>query len=307
VSGYLIQLTPDEKPLDGPAGTAKDFTDLHAWAEVYVPGAGWIGLDPTSGLLAGEGHIPLAATPNPSSAAPISGAHDKAEVTFAFDMSVTRILETPRVTKPYGDTQWAAILDAGKTVEQRLTAGDVRLSMGGEPTFVAIEDPEGAEWNTAAVGPTKRRHAEDLIRRLRNRFAPGGLLHYGQGKWYPGEQLPRWSFACYWRTDGEPLWETVAAPATIDSAEGFSRQLCTQLGLGPDSAMAAYEDPGHFLLVEQKLPLNLAPGDKRLADPAERARLVKALDPGLDSPRAYVLPVQEPRRPRRRAVPGQQL
>ena len=300
VSGYLIQLTPDEKPLDGPAGTAKDFTDLHAWAEVYVPGAGWIGLDPTSGLLAGEGHIPLAATPNPSSAAPISGAHDKAEVTFAFEMRVDRILETPRVTKPYDDTAWAAILGAGQKVEQRLTAGDVRLSMGGEPTFVAIEDPEGAEWNTAAVGPTKRRYAEDLIRRLHKRFAPGGLLHYGQGKWYPGEQLPRWSFACYWRTDGEPLWEkpelvareTVAVPATIESAGRFSHELCRQLGLAPDSAIAAYEDPGHFLLVEQKLPLNLEPGDKRLADPAERSRLVKALDPGLDVPRAYVLPVQ---------------
>jgi len=300
VSGYLIQLKPDEKPLDGPAGAIKDFTDLHAWAEVYVPGAGWIGLDPTSGLLAAEGHIPLAATPNPSSAAPISGAHDKADVTFEFDMRVDRIAESPRVTKPYDDAQWQTILGAGKIVESRLKAGDVRLSMGGEPTFVAIEDPEGAEWNTAAVGPTKRQYAEDLIRRLQKRFAPGGLLHYGQGKWYPGEQLPRWAFALFWRTDGEPLWENpaliareiVAKPATIEGAEVFVRQLCGELGLRPDSAMPAYEDPAYFMLVEQKLPLNLEPGDKRLADPAERARLLKALDPGLDTARAYVLPVQ---------------
>ena len=300
VSGYLIQLKPDEMPLDGPAGAAKDFTDLHAWAEVHVPGAGWIGLDPTSGLLAGEGHIPLAATSNPSSAAPITGAHDKAEVTFTFDMRVDRILETPRVTKPYDDAQWAAIFAAGKTVEARLVAGDVRLSMGGEPTFIAIEDPEGAEWNIEAVGPTKRRYAEDLIRRLQKRFAPGGLLHYGQGKWYPGEQLPRWSFACYWRTDGEPLWEnptliaqeTVTKPATIDTADSFAQALCTQLGLKPGSAMAAYEDPAHVLLVEQKMPLNLEPGDKRLANPMERARLLKALDPGLNVARGYVLPVQ---------------
>ena len=300
VSGYLIQLKPDEKPLDGPAGATKDFTDLHAWAEVYVPGAGWIGLDPTSGLLAGEGHIPLAATPNPSSAAPISGGHEKAEVAFSFDMRVDRIVETPRVTKPYRDEQWQAILDAGATVDEKLRDGDVRLSMGGEPTFVSIDDVEGAEWNTAAVGPTKRHFAEDLMRRLQARFAPGGLLHYGQGKWYPGEQLPRWSFAVYWRADTEPLWENPdhiarenpARPATIESADRFARHLCKQLGLAPDSAIPAYEDPAHFLLVEQRLPLNLEPGDKRLADPGERARLVQALDAGLDTARAYVLPVQ---------------
>ncbi len=299
VSGYLIQLTPDVKSLDGPSGTDIDFTDLHAWAEIYVPGAGWIGLDPTSGLLTGEGHIPLAATPAPSSAAPISGSHEAAEVTFGFDMKVERILETPRVTKPYSDQQWERIVAVGDQVDDRLQRGDVRLSMGGEPTFVSVDDMDGDEWNTAAVGPTKRRLADELVRRLQRRFAPGGLLHYGQGKWYPGEQLPRWAFALYWRADGEPLWqdpaliavEATATPATIADAARFSSTLCEQLGLHGDSAMPAYEDVGHFALVEQRLPINVEPVSNRLADPAERARIVKVFERGLDKPASYVLPL----------------
>ncbi len=300
VSGYLIQLKPDVKPLDGPAGTDKDFTDLHAWAEVYLPGAGWIGLDPTSGLVAGEGHIPLAATPSPSSAAPISGAHDEAKVEFDFEMSVSRLRETPRVTQPYSEAQWSDIVAAGHAVDKRLKAGDVRLSMGGEPTFVSIDDMDGAEWNNAAVGPTKQRFAEDLVRRLTARFAPGGLLHYGQGKWYPGEQLPRWSYAVYWRTDGEALWanpdlidrEQPRVPATIKDAELYASELCSQLGLPPDAPIAAYEDPGHFALAEQKLPLGVDPASNKLDDPAERARLVSVFSRGLGKPSGYVLPIQ---------------
>lgn len=300
VSGYLIQLTPDVKALDGPTGAENDFTDLHAWAEVYVPGAGWIGLDPTSGLLAGEGHIPLAATPHPVSAAPITGSHEKAEVSFAFHMAVTRVRETPRVTKPYTEEVWAEITEAGHTIDSRLDAGDVRLTMGGEPTFVASDDRDAAEWNTAAVGPTKRRFADDLVRRLQKRFAPGGLLHYGQGKWYPGEQLPRWSFALYWRTDGLPLWEepsliapaSVQKPVTAEDASRLMSALCESLGLPAQSAMPAYEDTAHFLLVEQKLPVNVTPKSNKLEDPVERQRVIDVFDRGLMSPVGYALPIQ---------------
>ena len=300
VSGYLIQLTPDVKSLDGPTGTDVDFTDLHAWAEVYLPGAGWIGLDATSGLLTGEGHIPLAATPHPTSAAPISGAHEKAEVTFAFNMGVTRIRETPRVTKPYSDNTWSEILKSGHAVDERLVKGDVRLSMGGEPTFIAADDMDGDEWNTAAVGPSKRRYAETLIRRLEKRFAPGGLLHYGQGKWYPGEQLPRWSFALYWRTDGQPLWtdqsliarESANDNVTITDASRFTEKLCETLGLPSDSAIPAYEDAAHFVLVEQKLPVGITPEMNKLDDPAERERLVRVFDRGVTAAASYVLPIQ---------------
>ncbi len=309
VSGYLIQLTPDVAPIEGPTGPEADFTDLHAWAEVYAPGAGWIGLDATSGLFAGEGHIPLAATPFPSSAAPIAGAHDEAEVEFDFEMSISRVRETPRITLPYSDDQWTAIEKTGQIIDRILAAGDVRLTVGGEPTFVSATDRDGAEWNIDAVGPTKRAYADQLIRRLRDRFAPDGLLHYGQGKWYPGEQLPRWAFALYWRKDGVPLWqdqaliarEEVRGTATAADAQAFMTGLCEALEIDPDFAQPAYEDPGAFLLKEHQLPLNVDTRDNKLEDPQERARMARVFDRGLSQPASFVLPIQPAQARARRA------
>lgn len=300
VSGYLIQLKPDEKPLEGPAGASQDFTDLHAWCEVYLPGAGWVGLDPTSGLFAGEGHIPLAATPEPSSAAPISGALDECEADFEHVMRISRIHEDPRVTKPYSDEQWLKIDALGHKVDKELVAGDVRLTMGGEPTFISIDDMDGPEWNVAAVGPNKRKLSEILIRRLRERYAPGGLMHFGQGKWYPGEQLPRWALACYWRKDGHPIWNDPKWIASDDTkyeftfadAERFVEMLTKRLEVDPGYAVPAFEDPIHFLRKEGHLPLNVDPADSRLKDAEERMRMRRVFERGLNEPVGYVLPLQ---------------
>ena len=299
-SGYLIQLVPDVKSLDGPSGPERDFTDLHAWAEAYLPGAGWVGLDPTSGLLAGEGHIPLACAPQPTNAAPITGQLGDCETTFRHEMRVTRIAESPRVTKPYSEEQWQAINAFGKQIDAELKARDVRLTIGGEPTFVAVDDPDAAEWNTAATGPSKRRLAAGLIDRLKTRFAPDGLLHFGQGKWYPGEPLPRWAFSLYWRRDGKPLWSENGCTAdeakdyspTLKQAQMLLRGVAERLEVDPGNVAAVYEDPWHFISQERKLPENLEAATNRLDDPMARARLAKVFERGLDKAAGFVLPLQ---------------
>ncbi|MEO6570682.1 MAG: transglutaminase family protein, partial [Ilumatobacteraceae bacterium] len=306
VSGYLVQLTGDQPALDGPDGPTADFTDLHAWAEVYVPGAGWIGLDPTSGLFAGEGHIPLACTPHPSSAAPISGSIGAAEVEFSFSNVVHRIREDPRVTLPYTDDQWGRIDHLGRDVDERLLAGDVRLTMGGEPTFVSIDDMEGPEWNTTADSAAKQRLASDLAERLRARFGAGGLIQHGQGKWYPGEALPRWQMPIVWRVDGKPLWQRrdlLAAPsrpgsATLADAEKFASAVAARFGLPHDMVVAAHEDPVDQVWRESRLPDGEPPWTDVRPDEADdigsadhRVRLIRRLQGPAAEPTGYVLPI----------------
>ncbi|MDP2169016.1 MAG: transglutaminase family protein [Rhodocyclaceae bacterium] len=299
-SGYLIQLKADVKALDGPSGTDHDFTDLHAWTEVFIPGAGWIGLDPTSGLLAGEGHIPLACTAQPASAAPVIGGTEVCTTHFDFSMQVTRIHEDPRVTQPYTEAQWQAVLDLGHQVDAELARHDVRLTMGGEPTFVSIDDMEGAEWNFTALSEKKLELADALLNRLQGHFAPGAMLHYGQGKWYPGEPLPRWALGCYWRTDGKPLWQNRRLLVTTDaggaqtSADGlrFMQRLAQEIALDDSFIILAYEDVTRIIDAEQRWPENFDPLKFDLKQADERRRVAKLIERDLGAPAGYVLPLK---------------
>lgn len=298
-SGYLVQLKQDEKSLDGPSGAEEDFTDLHAWCEVYLPGAGWVGLDPTSGLFASEGHIPLACTPDPVSAAPITGATDECEVEFFHSNKVFRIHEDPRVTKPYTDEQWQQVLALGEFVDKEYRDKDVRLTMGGEPTFVSIDDMESAQWNTEALGKHKLSLAKTLLLRLRDHFAAKGLLHYGQGKWYPGEEVPRWALGLFWRSDGEPFWQNPDLLARVDKDYGFdikkahlfSTTLASFLGIEESYVQPCYEDALHYLLEEQKVPPNIELLAAKVKDDLGRKRLARLLEQGFDKPSGYVLPL----------------
>ena len=305
VSGYLVQLTSDVEALDGPSGPATDFTDLHAWAEVYIPGAGWIGLDATSGLFAGEGHIPLSATPHPSSSAPITGATEPCETTLDFSNVVTRIHEDPRVTLPYTDSAWADICALGADIDQRLAAGDVRLTVGGEPTFVSIDKQVDPEWTTDADGPHKRERASVLTTLLKETWAPHGLVQRSQGKWYPGEPLPRWQIGLMWRTDGRPLWNdatlladpwsTEPAPEVPSTAaQALLAAVAEGLTLPGKQVRPAYEDALSRLANAVRQPAGdpvSATDDLEGDSPEARVELLNRLDESVAEPSAYVLPL----------------
>jgi uncharacterized protein (DUF2126 family)/transglutaminase-like putative cysteine protease len=270
VSGYLIQLAVEKTDLPGSnGGPQADTADLHAWAEAFLPGAGWIGLDPTSGFLVGEGHIPLACTSRASQAAPISGTAEQASTDFSYEMSVRRLNDSRPRSQGDAEEQWLCIRQVAHRVDKDLEAHDVRLTMGGEPTYVGVDEPESAQWNIDAPGDDKRTCGLALIRALREKMAPGGLLHYGQGKWYPGEQLPRWALSCFWRVDGVPVWEDVKLVALESHDYGykptdalrFMRALTRRLQVSAENVLPAFEQEatatepaGYILPIRRRQP-----------------------------------------------------
>ena len=269
VSGYLIQMAADENAPEDRNGLQTDSADFHAWAEAFLPGAGWIGMDPTSGLFAGEGHIPLVCTPSVSKAAPIEGTTEPANVDFDYSMSIRRLDDPPRPSRPFSEEDWVKVQQVAYCVDADLEVQDVRLTMGGEPTFVGIDEPESPQWNIDAHGPIKRTRGLALIQCLREKMASGAMLHYGQGKWYPGEALPRWALSCFWRADGIPIWENIDLIGQEDQDYGFGtadalefmEALTRRLQVSVENVLPAYnleaessEPAGYILPIRRRQP-----------------------------------------------------
>ena len=303
VSGYLIQMASDERGHEDRSSLQTDSADFHAWAEAFLPGAGWIGMDPTSGLFAGEGHIPLVCTPNVSKAAPIEGTTEPANVDFNYSMSIRRLHDVPRPSKPFSEEDWVQVEQVAHCVDADLEAQDVRLTMGGEPTFVGIDEPESPQWNIDALGAMKRTRGLALIQCLREKTAPGGMLHYGQGKWYPGEPLPRWALSCFWRGDGVPVWENIDLIAREDQdcdfgaadALEFMEALTRRLQVSVENVLPAYnpetdstEPAGYILPIRRRQAAGQLCWSGQLWFPRPKPLL---LTPG-DSPIGYRIPTE---------------
>jgi|JI10StandDraft_1071094.scaffolds.fasta_scaffold16745_5 uncharacterized protein (DUF2126 family) len=297
VSGYLVQVADEGMLPDLPRGLDRDVVDLHAWAEVFLPGAGWIGLDATSGLLAGEGHLPLAATASPQAAAAIDGTADQRAAHVQFATSIERLGHEPRPTAPYPEAVWSELLAAADRADDALAAAGLTVTSGGEPTFTSREAPELPEWNAAALGPTKWRQGRRLADELAARLAPGAVILHRLGKQYPDEPLPRWSLDVCGRRDGATLWPTrsLTVDATPDGAARLAGALVDALELST-AAQPVYDDPWPLLAGEAALPPDRPPPAAAdtgadLADAAARRRLARALDRGAGAPAGYVVPL----------------
>ena len=304
VSGYLIQLTDEGMIPDEPRGIDRDVVDLHAWAEVFLPGGGWIGLDATSGLLCGEGHIPLACAARAPAAAPLDGTTDVPAEDVGFEMRIGRLGHEPRPTAPFPEATWQELLVAGDRVDASLAKHGIGLTAGGEPTFTSRLHPHAPEWNEEALGPTKWEQALQLAHELRTRLSPGAVLLRHFGKHYPGETLPRWALDIIGRRDGVQLVRNRAPMRRPDGSDvrpslGYAHRvieaIAVRLGIHPTLCQPGFEDPWHFVREESLLPVGLDPHRADLKDPEERRRLARVLDRGLATDAGYVLALEPSR------------
>ncbi len=293
VSGYLIQLTDEGMIPDAPKGVGRDVVDLHAWTEVYLPGAGWVGLDATSGLFCGEGHIPLACVAHPPFAAPLEGTSDVVADEVSFSMSVGRLGHEPRPTAPYEEAVWQELLAAGDRAGEALAAGGLTLTMGGEPTFNSRDHASLPEWNGDALGPDKRKAGQRLAEELLRRLSPGGVLLERTGKHYPGESLPRWALDVVGLRSGERLWSPEGGERREGAAFELGRALAERLGV-TEGIHEAFEDPWRFLQDEQSLPVGADPTRAEMSDPEERRRVARILGQGATEAVGLVIPLARP-------------
>ncbi|MBZ0189656.1 MAG: transglutaminase family protein [Candidatus Obscuribacterales bacterium] len=304
-SGYLLQaLEPEDA--DKSKEKHRVQLDLHAWAEVYVPGAGWVGLDATSGMLCGEEHIPLACAATPLEAAPVTGTASSVASKFeTFSEAVKLGLEV-EPERPYTESDWRRILECGQAVDASLLKSGVELTSGGEPTWTTDDMSNLPEWSTQALGEKKWLKAARLFVGLSKRFADGVLPIVGAGKLYPHETSPRWALTLLWRKDEEPIWlnQDLIDWEITEKCRNYSRgiELCLEFGrvlsekLGVKANLiAGYEDPCHFVVEEENLPDDIELVEilesSDFSDRENRKRLARVLERGLNEVVGYCLPL----------------
>jgi uncharacterized protein (DUF2126 family) len=275
----------------------QDAVSLHTWSEAYIPGAGWIGLDPEAGVFTTEGYIPLACAPDPLHVVPFVGEREAGEKMEGEALRVRR-LDPLDASWPFTDAQWADVQALGHVVERDLEGQGLKLTLGLSLSLVANDPTAGPEWGIASLGSSKREAAEALLERLWKRVAPGGVPHLGQGEWYAGDGLPRWRLACYYRTDGQPVWHNPAWVARRRAHEDvgpgeakiFAQSLAHALGVQGSGVIAAHEDGLHELW-RTRARVDPAPAAEDLADPVRRRALAERLSVSGGEPTGYVLPI----------------
>ncbi|MCH8507045.1 MAG: transglutaminase family protein, partial [Ectothiorhodospiraceae bacterium] len=285
VSGYRLMLSSDPH------------AHLHTWCEAYLPGAGWIGLDPASGLLTTEQHIPLCTASDPLRALPVLGYRESCEESVREQISLG-LLEREAPEWPYSAAQWTRLEAAADSVDQALESEGVPLTQSSALEFGKPERTDAPEWSSTGLGPDKWRAGTELLQRLRAERMNGSLILLGQGEWFAGERQPRWALHCLARRDGAPLWSgpdftmTRAGDEKAEAGDAatFAGALAASLGLEPGAAIPAFEDQ-LYQLWQQNEPMDYVPGARELNDPEQRLQLEEQLSQVHTPPTGFVIPL----------------